>query len=122
MNATANATAPLRGVDVELSATTTPFSLPGRSDALPENTSYADTGCDLYPSCLQCPLPRCRYEEPGGAPAMLRTTRNVSIERLAFDDGLSVSEIAARFGLSRRTVFRVLRGSRNSRLRADSRH
>lgn len=125
MNATATHRSVVMEMDTGASANlsaTTPFSLPGRSDALPENTSYSDSGCDLYPSCLQCPLPRCRYEEPGGARAMLRTTRNVSIERLAYDDGLSVSEIAGRFGLSRRTVFRVLRGSRSARLREDSRH
>ncbi len=40
-----------------------------RIDALPEHTRYNDNGCDLYPSCLRCPLPRCRYEEPGGDPA-----------------------------------------------------
>lgn len=121
MTATANATAIPRRVEVDLSAST-PFALPGRSDALPENTAYTDNGCDLYPSCLQCPLPRCRYEEPGGARAMLRSTRNVSIERLAYDEGLSIDEIAGRFGLSRRTVFRVLRGSRKSRLRSDPLH
>jgi len=81
---------------------------PARIDALPENTSYADSGCDLYPSCLRCPLPRCRYEDPGGAPAMLRTGRNASISRLALQQGLGVDEIARMFGLSRRTVFRVL--------------
>ena len=83
-----------------------------RSDALPENTSYRDTGCDLYPSCLRCPLPRCRYEEPGGAPAMLRTGRDAAIVRLAREQKLSVDELAARFGLSRRTIFRVLRAAR----------
>lgn len=85
---------------------------PARIDALPEHTDYADTGCDLYASCLHCPLPRCRYEEPGGAPAMMRAGRNASISRLAFDDGISVDELARTFGVSRRTIFRVLRGSR----------
>ena len=23
-----------------------------------------DRGCKLHPSCLQCPRPRCRYDEP----------------------------------------------------------
>jgi hypothetical protein len=86
---------------------------PARIDALPENTAYADTGCDLYPSCLRCPLPRCRYEEPGGAPAMLRLGRNASISRLANQQGLGVDQIAQMFGLSRRTVFRVLAEDRD---------
>src|SRR4051794_21054116 len=86
-----------------------------RIDALPENTDYADTGCDLYPSCLRCPLPRCRYEEPGGAAAMLRTGRDASILRLAEQDGVSVEELARMFGLSRRTIFRVLRAGGRGR-------
>ena len=40
---------------------------PVREDALPENQDFRDTGCSLSPRCLDCPLPRCRYDEPGGA-------------------------------------------------------
>ena len=83
-----------------------------RIDALPENTAYADGGCDLYPSCLRCPLPRCRYDEPGGAPGMLRNGRDSTILRLAGEDGVSVDHLAEMFGLSRRTIFRVLRAGR----------
>ncbi len=79
-----------------------------RGNALPEHTNYADTGCDLYPSCLQCPLPRCRYEEPGGAAAILRQGRDESILRLAKNSRLGVDELARSFGVSRRTIFRVL--------------
>jgi hypothetical protein len=89
-----------------------PLELPRRIDALPEYTDYADTGCDLYSSCLTCPLPRCRYEEPGGASALLRGGRNASILRLAHDDHLGVDSLAERFGLSRRTIFRILRSGR----------
>lgn len=88
-----------------------------RIDALPENTDYADTGCDLYPSCLKCPLPRCRYDEAGGAAAMLRVGRDASIARLAEKGRFNANELAAMFGVSRRTVFRVLRRAREGRLR-----
>jgi hypothetical protein len=97
------------------------LQLPARSDALPEHTDYRDTGCDLYPSCLHCPLVRCRYEDPGGAAAILRVGRDASITRLAFDEGMSVDELAATFGLSRRTIFRVLRGSRQGKHRPQRR-
>ena len=49
---------------------------PARRDALPEHTHYADTGCDLHPSCLTCPLVRCRYDEPGGARKLLSDERD----------------------------------------------
>lgn len=43
---------------------------------------------------------------------MLRTGRDATIVRLSKEQGLSVDELAARFGLSRRTIFRVLRAAR----------
>ncbi len=89
-----------------------PLELPQRSDALPEYVDYADTGCDLYPSCLRCPLPRCRYDTNGGATAILREGRDRSILRAATHDGMSVDELARMFGLSRRTIFRVLERGR----------
>ena len=35
-----------------------------RKEALPEYAAYQDTGCELAPSCLNCPLARCKYDEP----------------------------------------------------------
>lgn len=26
--------------------------------------AYRDDGCDVSPTCLQCPLPQCKYEAP----------------------------------------------------------
>ena len=91
-----------------------PLELPSRIDALPEYMDYADTGCDLYSSCLTCPLPRCRYDDPGGAPAMLRTGRDAAILRYATQENISIDNLAEMFGLSRRTIFRVLKRSRRS--------
>ncbi len=79
-----------------------------RSDALPEHIEYRDDGCDLFPSCLSCPLPRCRYDVPGGVRALLNQERDHQIRVLRDDAGLSVDEIAERFQVSRRTVFRAL--------------
>jgi hypothetical protein len=82
-----------------------------RRDALPEHTSYADTGCDIHTSCLTCPLVRCRYDEPGGARKLLSDERDRTILQLR-GEGRPISAIASRFGVSRRTVFRVLAHSR----------
>lgn len=78
-----------------------------RADALPEFTRYRDDGCDVHPSCLSCPLPRCRYEEPGGLRALLNEARDREIVELR-SRGVSVAELASRFAVSRRTIFRVL--------------
>ena len=81
-----------------------------RRDALPEEIVYRDDGCDMHPRCLTCPLPRCRYDEPGGLRAMLNAYRD---EQIAAQrrEGAPVDEIAERYGLSRRTVFRILSAS-----------
>ncbi len=80
----------------------------GRADALPEYATYRDTGCDLHPRCLSCPLPRCRYDEPGGVRGIRNEARDAAIIALHRRGRLSVNTIAQRFGVSRRTVFRVL--------------
>jgi transposase-like protein len=82
-----------------------------RRDALPEHTQYADTGCEVHHSCLTCPLVRCRYDEPGGARRLLSDGRDRQIVELQ-RSGDSINQIARRFGVSRRTVFRALARSR----------
>ncbi len=89
-----------------------------RQDALPERVEYRDRGCDIFPSCLSCPLPRCRYDEPGGVRALLNRERDREIRRLRLDHELPVDEIALRFRVSRRTVFRALQHDPNARPRA----
>lgn len=81
---------------------------PVRSDSLPEFKLYIDDGCEVAPKCLECPLPKCRYDVQGGAKTMLNDVRDAEIARLRLDAGLSIDEIAQRFGVTRRTVYRVL--------------
>ena len=78
-----------------------------RADALPEHICYRDDGCEVHSHCLSCPLPRCRYDEPGGLRSLLNSYRDQEVLALRHD-GLPVEEIARRFRLSRRTVFRIL--------------
>ncbi len=80
-----------------------------REDALPEHVNYRDEGCDLFRSCLTCPLPRCRFDEPGGARTMINVVRDQEIRRVHDTNCATVDEITRRFGVSRRTVFRVLK-------------
>jgi len=32
----------------------------------PENYFVADDGCQYSPTCLRCPLPTCKYDDPVG--------------------------------------------------------
>jgi len=78
-----------------------------RSDTLPENTRYRDNGCDISESCLHCPLPLCRYDDPGWLQSENRRNRDDEIVKLRHEK-LSTAEIAKRFGVSTRTVHRVV--------------
>jgi hypothetical protein len=82
-----------------------------RREALPDHSVYRDEGCDLSPSCLACPLPRCRYDEPVGVKAMANRERDTAIRRMRFEACLPVDDISRQFQVSRRTVFRVLHGA-----------
>ena len=88
-----------------------PLLRPARKDALPEHIHYVDTGCEVHPSCLSCPLVRCRFDEPGGVRRLLSRDRDRAL--LAMQRrGRPINTIAEHFGISRRTVFRVLARAR----------
>ena len=69
---------------------------------------HPDTGCpDGYlPSCLSCPLERCRYEEGESLRRMLNVDRNDLVMGM-LSNGVPVPEIAAQAGISERTIWRA---------------
>ena len=77
------------------------------NNVFPPDWDYPDLGCELAPSCLHCPLPRCRYDDTSRRPSKRR--RDEEIWHLWAHQGHTVSQLAARFGLSRRSVHRILR-------------
>jgi hypothetical protein len=80
-------------------------------DLLPEHMQYRDDGCEVSPTCLSCPLPACRYEVPGGLAALRRRPRDAQMLAL-HQRGTGVDRLCSQFGLSRRTVFRILAAAR----------
>ncbi len=80
---------------------------PVRSDTLPENTRYVDDGCEESPSCLNCPLPMCKYDDPGWTRRQDRGQRDDEIFRLR-KAGIPVPELARQFKVSTRTVHRIV--------------
>src|SRR5207247_5789653 len=77
-----------------------------RGDSLPERTGYRDDGCEIHPQCLTCPLPRCRYDEPGGLTGLLNGLRDRESVALK-SRGMAVEERADTLGGQRRTVLWV---------------
>ncbi|MBI4232895.1 MAG: hypothetical protein HY686_00450 [Chloroflexi bacterium] len=82
-------------------------------DVLPERYPYKDDGCAVSPSCLVCPLPKCRHDDPGWLQEARRQARDDAIRRARRLEDLTVVELSRRFGVSQRTVFRALAAGRN---------
>ncbi len=78
-------------------------------DLLPEYCQFHDEGCEFASACLNCPLPRCIYEEPGGRQRWLKRQRNRDIVRLFYKESKGVKELSLMFGVSCRTVQRTLK-------------
>lgn len=73
---------------------------------LPEQYHYQDTGCDWHPSCLNCPLVRCRYDDPAPPPVnTLKLEKQAQIKELRAQ-GYTLERIALMMGVSKRTVIR----------------
>ena len=79
-----------------------------RSDTLPEYSNYIDNGCDLFDSCLNCPLPRCRYDDPGWIQKEKIEERDMKIYRKR-KEGSSIKILAKEYNLSTRTIHRAMR-------------
>lgn len=82
------------------------------ADSVPEETHYRDTGCEVSPSCLRCPLPACVYDQPVADRHAARRDRDAEIRRLYHERGADVTGLAKRFGVSRRTIHRALADDR----------
>jgi AraC-like DNA-binding protein len=83
-----------------------------RAETLPENINYRDDGCEVYFSCLDCPLPICKFDDPGWLQRESRQSRDEAMISARRSEDLSVAEVAERFEVSTRTVHRVLKQER----------
>jgi len=82
-------------------------------DLPPEYCHYRDGGCEFADSCLNCPFPQCIYEQPRGRQRWLKKLREKEMMRLFITGGREIKELAAMFGVSQRTVQRVLKRAKN---------
>jgi len=79
------------------------------ADRLPDYSEYIDRGCNLSPSCLRYPLPRCRHDLEAQGSRSARMLRDREILRQRTTAGKSVAELATEFTLSKRTIQRIIR-------------
>ena len=71
------------------------------------NAVPPDTGCEESPTCLSCPLPQCKYDDPAAYHRLLKHRSDLKV-RAALEDGLSLEEAASQFHVTVRTIFRIL--------------
>jgi hypothetical protein len=79
------------------------------TDLPPEYCQYRDEGCEFAQSCLNCHLPVCVYDEPGGKQRLLKRRRAAEMARLFTIGGKNIGELSQIFGVSSRTVQRALK-------------
>ncbi|MFC2013211.1 hypothetical protein ACFLUE_02875 [Chloroflexota bacterium] len=92
-------------------------------DLPPEYHRYRDEGCEVasaflhhQSSCLNCPFPKCVYEQDGGKQHWLKQLRDREMLRLFNTGGKEMKGLAEMFGVSQRTVQRAIK-----RLKEDDR-
>jgi len=78
-----------------------------RTDALPEFTEYADTGCSLHECCLHCPEEHCLYDERGTLRRWCIRRRAV-IAVLLIRLGVPMQQTQTLLSASRRSIYRWL--------------
>jgi hypothetical protein len=79
-----------------------------RRDTLPEHADYRDTGCEASPSCLGCPLERCKFDEPRRPRNPGAASRDREIALLRHRYRAPIGLLADTYGLTRRSIFRIL--------------
>ena len=89
-------------------------------DTIPEFYHYEDTGCEVSPSCLTCPLPQCKYDDPVWFQRHRRMARDLKVWTTMQLEGLTADEAAERFSVTVRTIFRIMRRCREAASEVDS--
>ena len=80
----------------------------------PSFFDYEDTGCEVASTCLECPLPRCKFDDMEWFTKYRRLARDLQMVTVIDNEGLSIAQAAERFSVTPRTVFRILSRCRDA--------
>lgn len=78
-----------------------------RADPRPEQVAFQDEGCSISPTCLNCPLPVCRYDMGKQFTHLTALVRLEAIRRDHFQLGLDAAALMRKYRVSPRTVARA---------------
>ena len=95
-----------------LSPRTRPAAAP--TDDPSEFDHYADNGCEASDTCLDCPLPRCKYDDPVWYRRNRRLARDFRIVQVMQQEALTIEQTAERFAVTPRTIFRIMQRCREA--------
>ena len=73
-----------------------------------DDSNYFDTGCKYSPTCLNCPLPICIYDDPNFFKNFIKENRDKSIFQ-DYEKGMSVKELSIKYEVSIRTIQRSIK-------------
>ena len=85
-----------------------------RANEVSEFYHYEDVGCEASDSCLDCPLPKCRYDDPAWYQRNRRLAQDFRMLYVIQQESLGIQEAAERFGVTVRTVFRIMQRCREA--------
>ena len=97
-------------IEIEASA---PETLPETPEPYPETEpdpimpQLIEDGCEASGSCLECPLPQCKFDDPAGYRAIKQRQKDEERCKIIKEEGLSIKQAADRFGVSPRTMHRI---------------
>ena len=80
-----------------------------RGNEAPNSNYYKDEGCKISPSCLTCPLPQCKYDDPISFQRDRRLAKDFEMWNTIRSESLTTDEAAERFSVTKRTIFRIIR-------------
>ena len=89
-------------------------------DSASEFCHYEDTGCEASESCLNCPLPRCKHDDPAWYQRNRRRAKDFQVMYAMQLEDLSMEEAAERFSVTVRTIFRILQRCRAALVESDT--
>ena len=85
-------------------------------DDVPEFYHYEDTGCEMSRSCLNCPLSRCKYDDPEWYQRNRRLAKDFRVWAAMQQEQLTPEEAAQRFSVTVRTIWRIIQRCRKATL------
>ena len=94
-----------------------PIAIPAAiMDDVPEFYHYEDTGCEVSRSCLDCPLSRCKYDDPLWYQRNRRLAKDFRVWTAIQHERLTPEEASERFSVTVRTIWRIMQRCREATL------